>query len=343
MAALIRKLVAVAPRRFIAFILIFIGVLSSVATDAGYIILIPLSAAAFLTIGRHPLAGVAASFAGVSAIFAVNILITPSDAMLTEITNEAIGTGGADISITANYYFAAASSIVLAVVAVVITTRLVEPRLGAYDPSHGDPTWVGADAAPDAAQGTAEAAGLRYAGIGLAGIVVAIGLLTVLPGAPLRDAETGAIIGPTPFMDSLIFLITLIFLVCGICYGVGAKTVTSSAQVIEAVTKTFAGLSGLIFMLVMISQFIAYFNYTNMPRVAAVEMAGVLERANVGALPLLIGMILVIVVLNFILPGGSCRSGRSSRPCSSRSSYGSASRPRPSSPPTGSATARPTS
>jgi aminobenzoyl-glutamate transport protein len=73
--------------------------------------------------------------------------------------------------------------------------------------------------------------------------------------------------------------------------------------VIEAVTKTFAGLSGLIFMLVMISQFIAYFNYTNMPRVAAVEMAGVLERANVGALPLLIGMILVIVVLDFILPG----------------------------------------
>jgi aminobenzoyl-glutamate transport protein len=145
MAALIRKLVAVAPRRFIAFILIFIGVLSSVATDAGYIILIPLSAAAFLTIGRHPLAGVAASFAGVSAIFAVNILITPSDAMLTEITNEAIGTGGADISITANYYFAAASSIVLAVVAVVITTRLVEPRLGAYDPSHGDPAWVELD------------------------------------------------------------------------------------------------------------------------------------------------------------------------------------------------------
>lgn len=104
-------------------------------------------------------------------------------------------------------------------------------------------------------------------------------------------------------MDSLIFLITPIFLICGIFYGIGAKTISSSGQVIDAVTKTFAGLSGLIFMLVMISQFIAYFNYTNMPRVVAIEMAGVLEQANIGALPLLIGMILVIVVLNFILPG----------------------------------------
>jgi aminobenzoyl-glutamate transport protein len=131
MASLIRKLVAVAPRQLIAFILIFIGVLSSVATDAGYLILIPLSATAFLTIGRHPLAGIAASFAGVSAVFAVNILITPTDAMLTEITNAAISlTGGESIDITANLFFAAASSIVLALVAVVITTRLIEPRLG---------------------------------------------------------------------------------------------------------------------------------------------------------------------------------------------------------------------
>jgi aminobenzoyl-glutamate transport protein len=143
MAALIRKLVAVAPRQLIAFILIFIGVLSSVATDAGYLILIPLAASAFLVVGRHPVAGVAASFAGVSAIFAVNLLITPTDAMVTEITNEAIGTGGEPISITANFYFSAVSSVVLALVAMVVTTRMIEPRLGPYDPAHGDPAWVG--------------------------------------------------------------------------------------------------------------------------------------------------------------------------------------------------------
>jgi aminobenzoyl-glutamate transport protein len=304
MASLIRKLVAVAPRQLIAFILIFIGVLSSVATDAGYLILIPLSATAFLTIGRHPLAGIAASFAGVSAVFAVNILITPTDAMLTEITNAAIGlSGGESIDITANLFFSAASSIVLALVAVVITTRLIEPRLGLYDPRDGDPTWVSIDETADEEAVAADSRGLRWATWGFAGTIAAITLLTLPPGAPLRDPTTGDIIGPTPFMASLIFLITMVFLVAGIAYGFGAGTFSNRNQIVEAVTKTFAGLSGLIFMLVIIAQFIAFFNYSNMPRVAAVEMAGVLERSSIAALPLLVGFILVIVVLNLILPG----------------------------------------
>jgi aminobenzoyl-glutamate transport protein len=91
MAALIRKLVSVAPARAITFIIVLLGVLSSVASDAGYLILIPLGAAAFLSLGRHPLAGLAAAYAGVSAVFAVNVLITPIDSLVTEITNEALG------------------------------------------------------------------------------------------------------------------------------------------------------------------------------------------------------------------------------------------------------------
>jgi aminobenzoyl-glutamate transport protein len=325
MAALIRKLVKVAPSGLIAFFIIFVGVMSSVASDAGYLILIPLAATAFLTLGRHPLAGLAAAYAGVSAIFAVNVLITPIDSMLTEITNEAIGLTDAEpITVTANFYFSIASSILLAIVAVVVTQRIVEPRLGAYDPGDGDPAFVTSSSVDAARSGThdpvhdlaegqtehdqaaedaAEARGLRYSLYALLGMVALILLLTLPSGAPLRDPATGAIIGNTPFMQSLIFLITLIFLACGIAFGVGAKTITSSADVIDGVTKTFAGLAGLVFMLLMISQFIAYFNYTNMPRVAAVELAGLLESAGFGALPLLIGMIVVIIFLNIIIPG----------------------------------------
>lgn len=301
MAALIRKLVKVAPRRLIALILIFVGVLSSVASDAGYLILIPLGAAAFLTLGRHPLAGMAAAFAGVGAIFGVNLLITPIDSMVTEITNEAIGTISEPLTVTANYFFSVASSVILAIVAMFVTERIVEKRLGPYDPAQGS-----ADATTeelDEAAKAAEARGLRYSFYGLLGSIAVIALLTVPSGAPLRDPITGAIVGTTPFMDSLLFLITLIFLVCGICYGVGAKSMSGSGDVIAGVTKTFAGLAGLVFMLLMISQFIAYFNYTNLPRVAAVEMAHLLEQANIGGLALLVGFILVIVVLDFILPG----------------------------------------
>ncbi|NTU82504.1 MAG: AbgT family transporter [Chloroflexales bacterium] len=302
MAALIRKLVQVAPRPLIAFILIFVGVLSSVASDAGYLILIPLAAAAFVTIGRHPLAGMAAAFAGVAGVFAVNLLITPIDAMLTEITNEAITlAGGEPLTITANFIFSVVSSIVLAIVCTVVTERMVEPRLGTYTPGPGETGNVDEELSDE--QKAQEARGLRLALYGFLGVLAFILLITLPPGAPLRDPATGQIVGNTPFMDSLIFVISLIFLISGICYGIGAGTIKGSNDVIGAITKTFAGLSGLIFMLLMISQFIAIFNYSNMPRVIAVMMAETLERANVGALPLLIGMILVIVILDLIIPG----------------------------------------
>jgi aminobenzoyl-glutamate transport protein len=301
MDALIRKIVKVAPPGALAFILILVGVLSSVASDAGYLILIPLGAAAFLSVGRHPLAGMAATFAGVGAIFGVNLLITPIDSMLTEISNEAIGlSGGEPINITANLYFSIVSTLVLTVVAVVVTTRMIEPRLGPYRPGSGEDV---DDAGEPVVDEAAEAQGLRYALFALIGCVAGIVALTLPPGGPLRDAQTGAIVGATPFMDSLIFLIALIFLICGIAYGRGAKTITTGEEAVGAVGKTFGSLGGLLVMFLMIAQFIAFFNYTNLPRVIAVEMASVLERVDIPALALLVAMILVIVLLDFILPG----------------------------------------
>jgi aminobenzoyl-glutamate transport protein len=300
MTALIHKLVDVSPRWMLSFIIIFVGVLSSVATDAGYLILIPLGAAAFLSVKRNPLVGVAAAYGGVSAIFAINILITPLDAMLTEITNEAIGlAGGEPITIVSNLYFQVVLSILLSIVAAIITDRIIEPRVGAYVPEAGADT-AATDVTLDKA---AQSRGMRFAGLAAGAVVLIVVLLTIFPGAPLRDPETGGIIGATPFMDSLLFIIMLIFLMAGIGYGYGAKTFSGSGDVIKAVTKTFASLAGLVFMLLMISQFIAYFNFSNMPSVIAVTLAGWLEQANIGAVPLLIGFILVILLLDIIIPG----------------------------------------
>jgi aminobenzoyl-glutamate transport protein len=299
MAALIRILVSAAPRRLLAFILIFVGVMSSIASDAGYLILVPLGAAAYASVGRHPLAGMAACFAGVGAIFTVNVIPGPIDAMITEITNEALGTvGGTPLSILANYWFMIVSSIAMAIVAAVVTAKVVEPRLGAY---HGAGT---ADAAEgEAFDPAAQSKGLRYSAVATLAFLGLVLLLTLPPGAPLRDPETGDIIGTTPFMDSLLFIISMTFLVAGIAYGRGARTFTSANDVIAAVTKTFSGLGGLVFMLLMISQFIAYFNYSNLPSVLAIALAEALEAAGIGALPLLIGMILVIMLLDIVIPG----------------------------------------
>jgi aminobenzoyl-glutamate transport protein len=134
----------------------------------------------------------------------------------------------------------------------------------------------------------------------MAGLVA---LLTLLPDAPLRNPETGAIVGDSPFMDSLMFIITLLFLAAGIMFGRGARSLTTSVEVIDAIVKAFAGLSGLLFLLLLISQFIAYFNFSHMPEVAAIKMADFLEARDVGAVWLLVGLILVVALLDLIIPG----------------------------------------
>ncbi len=250
-AALIRKLVAASSPAALTYIIVFLGIVSSIASDAGYLVLIPLGAAAFLSIGRHPLAGMAAAFAGVAGGFGVNLMVTPTDAVLTEITNESIHlvAPNESIDLTANLWFGIGSTILLTVLLGVMTSRVVERRLGAYDPSvapdASDTEIQTADVGPEIG-GAEERRGLRLAGIYLLVAVVVVTLLTVLPGAPLRDPETGSIIGTSPFMDSLIVIIALLFLAAGLGYGKGAGTLRTSTEVIEAITKSWAGLAGLL-------------------------------------------------------------------------------------------------
>jgi aminobenzoyl-glutamate transport protein len=297
MAALIRKLVNTSPPKFIPFIIIFVGILSSIATDAGYLILIPLGAAAFLSVGRHPLAGLAAAYAGVSAAFAVNLLITPIDGLITEITNEAIHIvdPNKSIDLTSNLWFSIGSTFFVALIATFVTVKIVEPRLGTYE---GDALTEAEENIPEN-----EPKGLRYALYGMLAVLIPVALLTFLPSAPLRNPVTGSIFNDSPFMDSLILIITLAFLAAGIGYGVGVKTIHTSVDVINAIVKTFAGLSGLIFLLLIISQFIAYFNFSQMPTVLAVGLADVLENWDIGPIWLLIGLILVIALLDILIPG----------------------------------------
>jgi len=294
--ALIRKVVIVTPKRAITFVIVLLGVLSSIASDAGYLVLIPLGCAGFLSLGRHPIAGLAAAFAGVSAVFGVNLLITPVDAVLTEITNDAahLIDPSHTIYLTANLFYAAVSTVLMSWVCAVVTERVVEPRLGPYT----------GDAVAEPAEQTSpeEARGLRAALWGFLAVVAAILALSLPAGAPLRSPETGALIGNSPLMNSLIPLIMLLFLVTGFAYGRAAGTITSMTQAIAAISKTVSGLGGLLFLFLVISQFLAHFNYSNLATVAAVSLSDMIEHANLGTVPLLLVFILVTVVVNLIIP-----------------------------------------
>jgi aminobenzoyl-glutamate transport protein len=298
--ALIRKLVAVSSSSTLTFIIVLLGVISSVASDAGYLVLIPLGAVAFKSVGRNPLAGIAAAFAGVAAGFGVNFLITPLDGVLTEITNDAsaLVDPNAEIDLAANLFFGIVSAIFVTVVLTFVTARLVEGRIGPYDPADaGDQP---EEIEVEDAEG--EARGLRYALWATLGVIVVIGLLTAIPGAPLQDPETGRVIGDSPFMDSLILIISLIFFAAGLAYGRGAGTITTKAEVLTSITKSWAGLASLLFLFLLIAQFIAYFSFSNMAQVAAVQLGDVLESADIGAVWLLIGFIIVTMVVDLVMP-----------------------------------------
>lgn len=296
-AALIRKLVLIAPPRALTYILVFVGIVSSIAADAGYLVLIPLGAAAYLSVGRHPLAGLAATFSAVAAVFTVNLFVKPLDGILVGITNDAIHilNPSLSISLTSNLWFSIASVLLMTLVVAIVNDRLIEPRLGVY-------TGEGADATKET-MSSAEGRGLRYAGWGLLGTLAVFALLTLPSWAPLRNPATGALIGDSPFMNGLIVFISLVFLAAGAAYGIGAGTMTGTIDVVKAMEKAVTGLGSLIFLLFVIAQFNAFFTYTNMATLAAVNMGDALESAGLGVLPLLLGFMVVVAILDLIMTG----------------------------------------
>jgi aminobenzoyl-glutamate transport protein len=291
--ALIRKIVVVAPPQSMTAIIVTLGVSSSIASDAGYLVLIPLGAVAFHSLRRHPLAGLAEAFAGVAAAFGANFFVKLIDRILAEMTNDAIHIvdPSKTISLTANHYFGVASSLLLIVVCTLATTRIVEPRLGKYagDARDAETHSLSAD----------ESRGLLFATIAFVILVILVCLLTTPRGAPLRNPATSSL---SPYRDSLVFLIVLAFLVTGIAYGVGAKTISTSDAVVDAITKTFADLGGLLFLFFVISQFVAYFSFSNVGTVLAVRLADLLKDADLNSVTLLLAFLVIGFFLSIPIP-----------------------------------------
>jgi aminobenzoyl-glutamate transport protein len=300
--ALIRKLVIVSPSWALTYILAFVGILASIAADAGYLVLIPLAGIAYLAVGRHPLAGLALGFAAVAGAFTVNMLIKPLDAVLVEFTNDAahLVDPSRSIGLASNVWFSFASVLFLTVIIAFITDRMITPRLGTYNSAHAAEGTTTDQGTPLSQQ---ESRGLRLAGLGLLVLIAVFCLLTLPPGAPLRNPTTGELIGNSPFMNGLIALIMLMFLTTGWAYGIGAGTMTTLSEVIAAIERSIKNLGGTIFLFFVLSQFVAYFTYTNMGTVMALSLSGVLQSANIGALPLLLGFIVVVAIIDLLLTG----------------------------------------
>ncbi len=299
--AAMKKTIMNAPSSLITYAVVFTGILGNLASDAAFIVIPPLAALVFLGVGRHPLAGLAAGFASAGAGFSANFFITSTDALLSGISTSVIQSVAEDIVVTpvSNWFFMIASVPVLMFAGVFITERIVEPRLGTYDPEAGDGTEVEMmdELSP------AENRGLRNALIAMVLYVVLL-VAAVLPsGSPFRNEDGGLI--PSPLLDGVVPIIFLFFIVVALAYGITVGGIQRPADVPRLMGETIAGMAGFIVLIFAAAQFLAYFEYSNLSTWIAVSGAGFLEGINLTGLPVLFGFIFLTAILSFVIYSGS--------------------------------------
>jgi aminobenzoyl-glutamate transport protein len=311
----LKRLVSAVPESLLTMTLVFGGIMSSMAVDAGYVVLTPLGAMLFAAVGRHPLAGLAAAFAGVSAGFSANLLITSLDPLLAGLSQEAANLVDPAyvVHATANYYFMIVSVFMLTALGTFVTHRWVEPRLGTWDPHRAeDPTIAEGADAELAAVTPQERRGLLAAGIAFLVMCAIFALLVVPTNAPLRNPEAVAAGAPVivqigPFLSSIVMLIMLLFLVCGIVYGIVAGTIRSDRDVAHMSSEGVAVLGSYIVLAFAAAQFVAYFNWSNLGLILAINGASTLQAIGFTGLPLLVSFIIVSGFINMFIGSASAK------------------------------------
>jgi aminobenzoyl-glutamate transport protein len=299
-SSIMRLLVTKAPKKLLTGVIVFAGVLSNTASEVGYVLLVPLSAVIFLAAGRHPLAGLAAAFAGVSGGYSANLLLGTIDPLLAGLSQEAaqIIDKSYLVNPACNYYFMAASTVLITVLGTLLTEKVIIPRLGKY---------TGEEKGEEISSITkAEKKGLINAFLSVL-VMTGIILWGLLPANGfLRDGKTGEILH-SPFMSGIVAIIFIAAAVAGIVYGIGAGTVKNDRDVIKGMSKSMQTLGHYIVLVFFAAQFVAFFNWTNLGLVLAINGANFLKTLNIGTIPLMIMFILLTAMINLIMGSASAK------------------------------------
>ncbi|MER2154587.1 MAG: AbgT family transporter [Solibacillus sp.] len=295
-SAVMTKAISKTPKRIVSFMVVFIGILGNIASDAAFVVIPPLAALVFLALGRHPLAGLAAGLAGAGIGFTANILVAGTDALLSGITTEVVKGLDDTLIVTPldNWFFMIASTFLLAFLGAIITDKIVEPRLGTYK---GDQIAKSTDISE------LEGKGLRNAGIAaLLYIAFIVGLILMPNSALLNDDGT---ILRSPFLSGIIPIILGFFIVVGITFGVTTKKIQKAADVPNIMAEAIKDLSSYIVLIFMIGQFIGYFNWSNIATWMAVHLADFLAAINLTNIFAIILFVLLVAVLSLFIISGS--------------------------------------
>lgn len=303
LGAVLRATILKAPRRLLSFFVVTAGVLSSLAADSGYVVLIPLAGLVFLNAGRHPVVGIAAAFAGVSGGFSANLLIGPLDAILAGISTEAaqLVAEGYLVSPAANYFFMIASTFVIGLVGSWVTETVISKR---FEPYQG--TGQAEQGELERALSSGERRALRavavfsvlFAALLLWGLVPAEGFL--------RDAKTGSVLR-SPFIGGIVVIIAFYAALAGILYGWLSGHYQKKDDFINGMEQHMAGMAGYLVLMFFAAQFVNYFAWSNLGSIIAVQGAAFLQSLALPSVLLLLCFILVSSLINLFIGSSSAK------------------------------------
>ena len=295
--SLMYKMASKVNARYASYMVIFIAFFSHISSDAALVVMPPLGALIFLAVGRHPVAGLLAAIAGVGCGFTANLLIVTTDVLLSGLSTEAAKAinPAVQVSVIDNWYFMAASVILLTIVGAILTDKFVEPRLPVYQGARNEEM---KKLTPE------QNRGLMASGIAALVFIGLVALLVVPEAAPLRNPKTGGII-PSPFIQGIVPLIILFFFVISVPYGMVTKQIRSASDVPDLLVDPMKSMAGFIVMVFPLSQFVAFFNWSNMGKFMAIGLTDVLENLGMTGIPAFLGLIFLSALLCMFIASGS--------------------------------------
>ncbi|MEG1311722.1 MAG: AbgT family transporter [Romboutsia sp.] len=311
-SALLKKTVSVTPAQLVTPMVVFLGVMSNIASDAGYVVLVPLGALIFMSFGRHPLAGLAAGFAGVSGGFSANLIVGTIDPMLAGISTEAARMIDPTYTVTAtsNMFFMIASTFLITLLGWFITDKIVEPRLGAYKGSSN------LSKEDDNLRNLTdkEKKALKITNIVVLTMIAGIIVLTLVPGSLLRNLEiektngyVASIIDHSPLMNGFVPLMAIIFFVSAIIYGRASGQFKNHRDICNEMGKAMSSMGGYIALAFVMAQFVQYFAYTNLGTILAIEGANLLGSMNMSSVVLMVVFVLFAGFINLFMGSASAK------------------------------------
>ena len=298
-SAAIRYLVAKSPASMLTFVVVLAGIISNIASDLGYVLIIPLGGVIFHSVGRHPIAGIAAAFAGVSGGFSANLLIGTIDPLLAGLSTEAANIIDPDYYVlpTANYYFMVVSTVMLAFAGTWVTHRFVEPKLGTYT---GD-----VPSEPLEQLKAEEKKGLKWVSL-ISLAVIAILAAGLVPENGLLRGPDGSLF-TSPVLKGFIAVLFIVAAILGIVYGGITGSFKNDADVVKGMVENFKSLTAFLVLVFFAAQFVAFFKWSNLGLIIAIKGADGLHSLDIGLIPLVILFILLAGFINMFMGSASAK------------------------------------